>query len=146
MRARRRMTPPATFQDSAEMPVDVEYYVIEIVNEYVRVVGDTGAPFLCARSLFDFTCNEIPPGWVYWREDDGQYGLTHSRTPHVGFYEDLFDGNGDMTVRHAARQTLLEVLESALETAAPQDRDAISSSLERLRKYFSREESSRRRS
>ena len=62
-----------------------------IANDYLRVIDDTGEPYLFPRSAFIVIDDRIPADWVQTHYDDGEF---HANPPELhapGFYEDYFD-------------------------------------------------------
>ena len=68
------------------------YSVVEIDDEYFRVIDEAGEPILYPKALFTVVDPRIPDDWI--REDgtDGTYYINPPGLGGCGFYEDLFDG------------------------------------------------------
>jgi hypothetical protein len=68
------------------------YAVLGIEADDLRLLGDTGRPFLYRRSLFDVVDETRPAAWVTPRGDDGEEYSYPRALARPGFFEDFFDG------------------------------------------------------
>ena len=115
-----------------------EYFVIEINEEFYRVIDDTGEPILYPKALFEILDPAIPPGWKFREYEDGEYFLDPLLTGGPGFYEKLFCSDGDRVAQAENIQTLREALEAAMAAGGEEDRRLIQRDLERLSRWEAR--------
>jgi hypothetical protein len=114
----------------------MEYFVLGLDDEYLRVINDGGEPVLHPKSLFEICSRSIPPEWQFREGDDGDYYLSPRRTAAPGFYEDYFASDGDLQAQTDAQRALHAVFEETLEWAQEEeDRLVIRRDLERLVGY-----------
>lgn len=68
------------------------YAVLGIEAGELRLLGDSGRPFLYRRSLFDVVDEARPADWITTRGDDGEEYAYPRALARPGFFEDFFDG------------------------------------------------------
>ena len=66
--------------------------VIGIEADDLRLLNDTGRPYLYPSRLFAVTDRREPRDWVTEFESDGERYAYPSRLNKPGFFEDFFDG------------------------------------------------------
>ncbi|ASF45346.1 ankyrin repeat domain-containing protein [Methylovulum psychrotolerans] len=71
------------------------YSVVQIDDEYFRVINDDGEPILYPKALFEVVDPSVPEEWVTITFDDGEYFIGPAEFNKTGFYEDYFDGVAD---------------------------------------------------
>lgn len=115
-----------------------EYFVLEISQEYLRIIDDQGEPILYPKELFEVVDPSLPPGWQFEEYPDGEYHLAPTRTGVRGLYEDFFGSDGNRVAQAQAQQAVREVLEAALLAGSEQDQLVLQRDLKRLAgsRYF----------
>lgn len=69
------------------------YDVIEINDEYYRVINERKEPILYPKYLFIVIDSYIPQSWTRHDYEDGEYFIGPPELNKKGFYEDFFDGD-----------------------------------------------------
>ncbi len=135
MRVRVRTAFQQLVRDELEHPgitAEAEFYVLEVDDEYYRVVNRFGEPTLYPKELFEVLDPSIPSGWRFTEYEEGEYHLEPATTGRPGFYEDWHGSDGDRVAQRSARDTFrLELLRTASEVSAA-DRKLIEEALSRL--------------
>jgi len=67
------------------------YVVIGIEADHLRLLNDTGRPFLYPPNLFSLVDSREPPDWVTEFGDDGERYSYPTPLNKSGFFEDFFD-------------------------------------------------------
>jgi hypothetical protein len=113
------------------LQANAEHYVLQVDNEYYRVVDCDGEPVLYPKELFEVIDRAVPAGWQLREYDDGAYflGPTFERP---GFYEDWFGSDGDIAAQQTARDLLRQELLRLAEISNDADRRLIEEALARL--------------
>lgn len=69
------------------------YLVLGIETGDLRILGDTGRPFLYPQELFEFVDRSVPEDWLVRDDTPGKEEMGPEAFLEVGFYEDFFDGD-----------------------------------------------------
>jgi hypothetical protein len=110
----------------------LEYFVLGVDDEFIRVVNDFGEPILYPKRLFDICDNLIPPSWSFKQGEGDDYYLDPCRTSEPGFYEDYFWSSGDTQAQLKAHAALRAALEDAFAWGQEADRVVLKRDMERL--------------
>ena len=135
MRIRVKQNYKSLITDELEHPgisPGTEYFVLDVSDEYYRVVDDGGEPVLYPKQLFEVLDVTVPPGWQFKEYEYDDYRLVPVRTSRPGFYEDFFCSDGDRIAQKRVQQTLREELEHMRESASPDDKPLIDRALAAL--------------
>jgi hypothetical protein len=111
---------------------NAEYYVLEVTNEYYRVVNHRGEPILYPKELFEVADHAVPSGWHFRDFDDGEYFLDPASIGRPGFYELWFGSDGDIPGQQAARQLFRDELVRLAKLSGEDDKKLIDEALARL--------------
>lgn len=109
------------------------YYVLAVSDEHFRVVDDLGRPVLYAKVFFEPVDGSIPAGWQFRDHDEGAYELDPIDCGAPGFYEDLFNSDGDRAAEARAQSILEDTLARAIEGDPGAYREVIERDLARFR-------------
>jgi hypothetical protein len=127
------------FRDLAEGDLEhpgisagVEFYVLEINDEYFRIVDKHGEPILYPKPLFEVLDCSIPSNWEFREYKDGEYFLQPLRIGERGFYEH-WHGSDDRAAQEKARRRFRDELSRSAATASPEDKELVEDALLRLR-------------
>ena len=135
MRARVRKDFKARIRDgllhTGISPLE-EYFVVEISQEYFRIIDDQGEPTLYPKDLFEVVDSSLPPGWQFEEYPDGEYHLGPTKTGVRGLYEDFFGSDGNRVAQAHAQQAVREMLEAALLAGSERDQNLLQRDLKRL--------------
>ena len=69
----------------------LEYLVVGLDHDSLRVLDDDNEPALYPKELFDINDLEVPEDWVWDRYADEEYYSNPPELAGPGFYEDWFD-------------------------------------------------------
>ena len=118
-----------------------EYFVIEVDEDYFRIIDDLGEPILYPKDVFEVVDPPLPPAWQFLEYPDGEYHLGPTKTLVRGLYEDFFGSEGNRVAQAQAQQAVREVLEAALLAGSEQDQRLLQRDLKRLlgSRYFGTE-------
>lgn len=68
------------------------YHVVEIQNDYFRIVDDKYQPILFPMDIFNVIENHIDNNWVFSLSDGNQFNIVPLELSGQYFFEDYFDG------------------------------------------------------
>lgn len=74
-----------------DLMVGQPYVVIGIEADDLRILNDTGRPFLYPPDLFSLIDPKEPPDWITEFGDDGERYSYPAPLNKSGFFEDFFD-------------------------------------------------------
>lgn len=74
-----------------------EYVVLEVCMGYVRIVDDTGRPFLYPADGFVVIDPNIPNDWIRTEWSPAEFATNPKEFQSQGFFERLFDHDQEAT-------------------------------------------------
>ncbi len=76
-----------------DLTVGKTYSVLAVENDYFRLVGDEGRPYLYPAEAFVVVDDTPGRDWIREVDEEGEVSVGPAELLKVGLFEDYFDGN-----------------------------------------------------
>jgi len=83
--------------DYPDLTTGQPYFVIGIEADALRILNNSGKPYLYPAKLFTTIDSHEPKDWVTEYGDDGERYAYPTQLNQPGFFEDLFDRKPEQT-------------------------------------------------